>query len=129
MLRDLRDLFRDGGFVRMAAAVALGFGLVDLAHSVVVSFVITPLQRPYHGGGDAIDLLGVSLPLTTTIGGRAVPYGEPLGWALTFLVLLLAVCGLAKLAWREHQECPHCFSMIPLAALVCPACTRDVPDT
>jgi hypothetical protein len=129
VFRDLGDLLRGGSFVRTATAVALGFALVDLLHSIVTSFVISPLRTPYHDeSGDVLDLLGTTLPLQAKIGGRVVPYEDPLNWGLTLLLAVLVVWGLAKLMWHDNRECPHCFSTIPLAAHVCPACTRDVPD-
>ena len=129
MFRELSGLLRNSGFVRTAAAIALGFALVDLLHSFVTSFLITPLRAPYHDqSNNTFEFLGVTVPLQAKVGGRVVPYEEPLNWGVTFLLVVLVVWGLTKLMWRDNWECPHCFSTIPLAAHVCPACTRDVPD-
>ncbi len=131
MLRDFKQFLLRGNVVDLAVAVVIGaaFG------AVVTSFVdnlLTPLVA-IPGTRDFSDL-------RFTISGSDFNYGQFLNDLIAFLLIAAAVFFFvvkpvnALMARRKTEpdvesttkECDFCLSSVPVAAIVCAFCTRDI---
>jgi large conductance mechanosensitive channel len=122
-----------GNLVDLAVAVVVGAAFSGLVTAFVTAF-IGPLLALIGGRPDLNDL-------AFTINGTKFPYGVFLAAAISFLIIavvvyFLVVLPISRLLERlaraeeaSEEQCPHCLSDIPAAAVACAYCTRDVPAT
>jgi large conductance mechanosensitive channel len=131
MLKDFKAFILRGNVVDLAIGVVIGaaFGTVV---SAFVKDLITPL---------------IAIPGTTdfgalkfTISGSDFLYGDFLNELIAFLSIAVAVFFFvvkpvnALMARRKTEpdvesltkECDFCLSSVPVAAIVCAFCTRDI---
>ena len=116
-----------GNVVDLAIGIAIGAAFTAVVQSLV-DHIILPIVAAIFGEPN-FDSLSVS------IGGR-IEYGRFLTVLVSFLLLALVIMFLVKAIRRAtgveaagaqgSRECPHCLTFIPVDALVCLACTRDV---
>ena len=132
-MKDFKAFVLRGNVVDLAVGVVIGAAFGTIVTSLVDN-IITPLisvlRIPDFSRAevDAM-LLGRHL---------VMPYGKVVNAVISFLVIaavifFFVVRPLNRLMGRfdkeeepTHTECPHCLSSIPLEAVVCAFCTRDV---
>jgi len=124
-----------GNLVDLAVAFVIGAAFAALVTGLVKD-LITPLIAAIGGKPDFANL-------TFTINHSKFFYGDFLNLLISFLILaaviyFLVVMPFSSLLERFKptpsepapvQECPHCLSSIPQAAVVCAFCTREVAPT
>ena len=121
-----------GNLVDLAVAFVIGAAFAALVTGLVKD-LITPLIAAIGGKPDFANL-------TFTINHSKFFYGDFINLLIAFLILaaviyFLVVMPFSALLERYKptpsepapvQDCPHCLSSIPQAAVVCAFCTRDV---
>lgn len=131
MLKDFKAFILRGNVVDLAIAVVIGaaFGTVV---ETFVSGILTPLIA-IPGETNFGDL-------EFTIGGGTFAYGAVLDALIAFLLIAFAVFFFvvkpvnALMAKRKTEpevesltkECDFCLSSVPVGAIVCAFCTRDI---
>lgn len=131
MLKDFKAFILRGNVVDLAIAVVIGaaFGTVV---ETFVSGILTPLIA-IPGDTNFGDL-------SFEIGGGTFAYGAVLDALIAFLLIAFAVFFFvvkpvnALMAKRKTEpdvqsttkECDFCLSNVPVGAIVCPFCTRDI---
>jgi large conductance mechanosensitive channel len=121
-----------GNLVDLAVAFVVGAAFAALVTGLVKDF-ITPLIAAIGGQPDFGNL-------SFTLNHSKFAYGDFLNLLISFLIVsavvyFLIVMPFSALLERFKptasepapvQDCPHCLSSIPKAAVVCAFCTRDV---
>jgi large conductance mechanosensitive channel len=121
-----------GNLVDLAVAFVIGAAFSALVTGLVKD-LITPLIAAIGGKPDFANL-------TFTINKSKFFYGDFINLLIAFLILaavvyFFVVAPFSALLERFKptpsepapvQDCPHCLSSIPQAAVVCAFCTRDV---
>ena len=131
MLKDFKAFILRGNVVDLAIAVVIGaaFGTVV---ETFVSGILTPLIA-IPGETNFGDL-------TFEIGGGTFAYGAVLDALIAFVLIAFAVFFFvvkpvnALMAKRKTEpevesvtkECDFCLSSVPVGAIVCAFCTRDI---
>lgn len=122
-----------GNLVDLAVAFVIGAAFAALVTGLVKD-LITPLIAAIGGKPDFANL-------TFTINHSKFFYGDFLNLLISFLILAAVIYFLVVMPFSSLldrfkptpseptpvQDCPHCLSSIPQAAVVCAFCTRDVP--
>ncbi len=121
-----------GNLVDLAVAFVIGAAFAALVTGVVKD-LFTPLIAAIGGKPDFANL-------TFTINHSKFFYGDFINLLITFVIIAavvyyFVVVPFSALLERYKptpsepapvQDCPHCMSSIPQAAVVCAFCTRDV---
>jgi large conductance mechanosensitive channel len=124
LLRDFKSFLLRGNLLEIAVAFVLGVAFA----AVISSFVNDVLMQVIAAIAGKPDFSS----LTFHIGKGVIRYGSFLTALVTFLliaaVLFLVVRLVEKLMPPKAatRDCPNCVSSIPIGAVVCPFCTRDV---
>ncbi len=128
LLTEFKSFAFGGNLVDLAIGIAIGAAFAAVVQSLVDD-IILPIVAAIFGKPN-FDALSVS------IGSGRIEYGRFLTVLVSFLLLALAIMFLVKAIRRAtgveaagaqgSRECPHCLTFIPVDALVCMACTRDV---
>ena len=122
-----------GNVVDLAVAVVIGAAFGAVVQALVKS-LITPLIGAFGGVPDFSEL-------AFTVNGSRFAIGEFINALLSFVILaavayFFVVLPVNKLMDRfrsdepvgpKTRECPLCLSKIPVPAICCAFCTRDVP--
>jgi len=133
MIQEFRDFAIKGNVVDMAVGIVIGVAFAAVVTALVAD-LITPLIAAIGGKPDFANL-------TFTVNGSHFLYGAFVNALLTFLIIAAVIFFLvvkpvnALMARRRTetavesttQACPNCLSEIPVEAVVCAFCTRDVP--
>jgi large conductance mechanosensitive channel len=125
---DLRRFLKTDSVVELVSAVAIGFALFGLIQAVVDDLIRAPIDEGAGGLAGFTEEHGY-----VTIGGRLFDYEDPLFALAIFGVVLLAVALVIRWSRQSifaddlYDSCPHCLAEIPVGALVCSFCTRDLP--
>jgi len=130
-VKDFKAFLLRGNLVDLAVAVVIGIAFAAVVTALVAD-LITPLIAAIGGKADFSNL-------TFTIHHSQFKYGDFINALIAFVTIAAAVFFLVvkpmnALMARRHKDepttkpCPHCLTEIPLAAMVCAACTRDVPS-
>ncbi len=131
MLKDFKAFILRGNVVDLAVGVVIGAAFAAVV-TALVEGIFTPLLA-IPGETNFGDL-------SFTIGGGEFRYGEVINAIISFLVIAAAVFFLvvkpvnALMARRKTEpdvesvtkECDFCLSNVPVAAIVCAFCTRDI---
>ncbi len=131
MLKDFKAFILRGNVVDLAIAVVIGTAFGALVTSFVEN-LLTPLIA-IPGSRDFSDL-------DFTISGSTFAYGNVINALISFLLMAAAVFFFvvkpvnALMARRKTEpevesttkECDFCLSSVPVAAIVCAFCTRDI---
>jgi large conductance mechanosensitive channel len=128
LLSEFKTFAFSGNLVDVAIGIAIGAAFAAVVQSLVDN-VIMPVVAAIFGKPSFHSLHG-------SIRGKRIPYGDFLTSLLSFLllafVILLLVKAIKKATGVEtagaqgNRECEHCKSFIPVDAVVCMYCTRDV---
>ena len=120
-----------GSVVDLAVGVIIGAAFNSVVQALVKSF-FTPL----------ISLLTGNNKLSTlyfTIHGTRINYGDFVNALISFLIVAVVVYFFVVLPMNKLQQysqsdktpttkpCPYCFSVVPIKATRCPACTSQLP--
>ena len=131
MLKDFKAFILRGNVVDLAVGVVIGAAFATVI-TALVEGIFTPLLA-IPGETNFGDL-------EFTIGGGVFRYGAVINAVISFLVIAAAVFFLvvkpvnALMAKRKTEpdvesttkECDFCLSSVPVAAVVCAFCTRDI---
>jgi large conductance mechanosensitive channel len=131
LLKDFKAFILRGNVVDLAIAVVIGTAFGALVTSFVEN-LLTPLIA-IPGTRDFSDL-------EFTISGSTFGYGNVINALISFLLIAGAVFFFvvkpvnALMARRKTEpevesttkECDFCLSSVPVAAIVCAYCTRDI---
>jgi large conductance mechanosensitive channel len=131
MLKDFKAFILRGNVVDLAVGVVIGAAFAAVI-TALVEGIFTPLLA-IPGETNFGDL-------EFTIGGGVFRYGAVINAVISFLVIAAAVFFLvvkpvnALMARRKTEpdvesttkECDFCLSNVPVAAIVCAFCTRDI---
>jgi large conductance mechanosensitive channel len=131
LLKDFKAFILRGNVVDLAVAVVIGAAFGSLVTSLVEN-LLTPLVA-IPGTRDFSDL-------EFTISGSTFGYGRVINALISFLLIAAAVFFFvvkpvnALMARRKTEpdvesttkECDFCLSNVPVAAIVCAFCTRDI---
>lgn len=117
-----------GNLLDVAIGIAIGVAFAAVVQSLVDNLIM-PLVAAIFGQPDFSSLL-------VTVNGSAIKYGSFLTDFVQFLLLALVVLLLVKLIKRltgkeaagaqGNRECDYCKSFVPVDAVVCMYCTRDI---
>ena len=131
MLKDFKAFILRGNVVDLAIAVVIGAAFGTLVESFVEN-LLTPLIA-IPGEADFSEL-------NFTVSGSEFNYGAVINALISFLLIAGAVFFFvvkpvnALMARRKTEpdvesvtkECDFCLSSVPVAAIVCAFCTRDI---
>lgn len=131
MLKDFKAFILRGNVVDLAVGVVIGAAFAAVI-TALVEGIFTPLLA-IPGETNFGDL-------EFTIGGGVFQYGAVINAIISFLVIAAAVFFLvvkpvnALMAKRKTEpdvesttkECDFCLSSVPVGAIVCAFCTRDI---
>ena len=131
MLKDFKAFILRGNVVDLAVGVVIGAAFAAVV-TALVEGIFTPLLA-IPGETNFGDL-------KFTIGGGVFRYGAVINAIISFLVIAFAVFFFvvkpvnALMAKRKTEpdvesttkECDFCLSSVPVAAIVCAFCTRDI---
>ncbi len=131
-MKDFKAFVLRGSVVDLAVGVVIGAAFGAIVTSLVDNLV-SPLINLINLPDFSTAVIEAGDP------GKAgdFQYGLVINALISFLVIaavvfFLVVKPLNRLMGRDkeedptHKECPHCLSSIPIAAVVCASCTRDV---
>lgn len=131
MLKDFKAFILRGNVVDLAVGVVIGAAFAAVVDALVEGIFTPLLAIPGETNfGD----------LNFTIGGGVFAYGAVINAIISFLVIAAAVFFFvvkpvnALMARRKTEpdvesttkECDFCLSNVPVAAIVCAFCTRDI---
>jgi large conductance mechanosensitive channel len=131
MLKDFKAFILRGNVVDLAVGVVIGAAFAAVV-TALVEGIFTPLLA-IPGETNFGDL-------KFTIGGGDFMYGNVINAVISFVVIAFAVFFFvvkpvnALMARRKTEpdvesttkECDFCLSNVPVAAIVCAFCTRDI---
>jgi large conductance mechanosensitive channel len=131
-MKDFKAFVLRGNVVDLAVGVVIGAAFGTIVTSLVAN-VITPLISVLH----IPDFSKAEWTFTALDRMVQLRYGLLVNAILSFLVIaavifFLVVKPLNRLTGRDkdeeatNKECPHCMSSIPIPAVVCAYCTRDL---
>jgi large conductance mechanosensitive channel len=134
-VKDFKEFFVRGNLVETAVGIVIGLAFAAVVMALVAD-LITPLIAAIGGKPDFASL-------SFTIHKSHFLYGHFLNALITFVIIAavifyLVVKPVNALMERYRsapppdpsvKKCPHCLSDIPVAAVACAFCTRDVPAT
>jgi len=123
---DFRVFALSGNVVDLAIGVILGLAfqaVVDsFANDVLLQLIAAIFKVPDFSG------------LSVGINGTQVYYGKTVAALISFLVIAVTLLLLVRLLIRVgmnfraqgNRECDYCKSFVPVDAIVCMFCTRDI---
>ena len=139
MLKEFRDFIARGNVIDLAVAVIIGAAFGKLVTSLVEGVIMPPIGLLLGRVDFAnlfIDLSGqhpASVAEAKTKGLPVIAYGAFINDVVTFLIVAFVVFLIVKSINRFKREeaaathpCPHCLSVIPVAATRCSACCAEL---
>lgn len=131
MLRDFKAFILRGNVVDLAVGVVIGAAFASLIDAFVTDILTQVIAIPGKRSFDEQSF---------TIGGGEFAYGHFLNQLVGFVLIAAAVFFFvvkpvnALMARRKTEpdvesttkECDFCLSSIPVGAIVCAFCTRDI---
>ena len=131
MLKDFKAFILRGNVVDLAIAVVIGTAFAAVVEAVVKGLLTPLLAIPGTRDFGALEF---------TISDSRFAYGAVLNELITFLSIAAVVFFLvvkplnALMALRKTEpdvesvtkECDFCLSSVPVGAIVCAFCTRDI---
>jgi len=142
MLSEFKQFVMKGNVVDLAVGFVVGAAFAK----IVSSFTNDILMPPIGLALGSVDFSGLFLNLSSkhfdtlaaakAAGAPTLNYGLFLNTIIDFLIIAFAVfilvrwvnhlTGASKPAPLSTKECPHCLSVIPIAATKCAHCTSDL---
>ncbi len=145
MIKDFKEFIMRGSMIDLAVGFVIGVAFAAVVNSLVKDIIMPPIGL-LLGGVDFNNLYVVlkegvtaapyaSLDAAQKAGAVTINYGLFISSIITFIivgfVLFLIVRVVSRLRREkavdpDTQDCPYCFSAIPVRATRCPACTSEV---
>jgi large conductance mechanosensitive channel len=145
MIKDFKEFIMRGSMIDLAVGFVIGVAFAAVVNSLVKDIIMPPIGL-LLGGVDFNNLYVVlkdgvtaapyaSLDVAQKAGAVTINYGLFISSIITFVivgfVLFLIVRVVSRLRREkavdpDTQDCPYCFSAIPVKATRCPACTSEV---
>ena len=128
MLKDFKAFVLRGNVVDLAVGVVIG-----AAFGAIVTSLVKDVLTPLLGLVNVPDFSRAVI----TVGEASIRYGLFINAVISFLlvaagVFFLVVRPLNRLMGGRKEEeptareCPHCLSSVPIKAVVCAYCTREI---
>lgn len=131
MLKDFKAFILRGNVVDLAVAVVLGAAFGQVVEAIVKGLLTPLIAIPGETNFGDLDF---------EIGGGVFRYGAVIDEIIAFLLIAAAVFFFivkpvnALMARRKTEpevesttkECDFCLSSVPVAAIVCAFCTREI---
>lgn len=145
-IREFREFIARGNVIDLAVGIIIGTAFNAIVNSLVKDVIMPPVGYLL---GDAdftelyINLSGgeyESLALAQEAGAATINYGVFINTIIDFVIIALVIFVLIKqvnrLKRKEQEEpadpttqnCPYCFSVIPIKATRCPHCTSQLGE-
>jgi large conductance mechanosensitive channel len=128
MLKEFRDFAMRGNVLDLAVGVIIGGAFGKIIGSLV-NDILMPLIGLVLGG---VDFSGQAF----TVGAAVVKWGAFVQAVIDFIIIAFVIFLIIKGANATRkapppadpttQECPYCFSVIPIKATRCPNCTSEL---
>jgi large conductance mechanosensitive channel len=128
MLKEFRDFAMRGNVLDLAVGVIIGGAFGKIIGSLV-NDILMPLIGLVLGG---VDFSGQVF----TVGAAVVKWGAFVQAVIDFIIIAFVIFLIIKGANATRkapppadpttQECPYCFSVIPIKATRCPNCTSEL---
>ena len=146
MLKEFKNFIMRGNVLDMAVGVVMGTAFGGIVNSFVNDVLMPPIGA-LLGGIDFSNLFilikkgttpgpYLSLAQAQEAGAVTLNYGVFINTIISFLIIALAIFivirFLNQLEQKKEapppatQECPFCFTMIPIKAKRCPNCTSEL---
>jgi large conductance mechanosensitive channel len=141
MLREFKEFIARGNVIDLAVAVVIGAAFGKIVTSLVDGVIMPPiglLLGKVDFSNLFVDLSGqhpVSLADAKAKGLPVIAVGAFLNDIIGFLIIAFVIFLIVKSVNRlksdppppaNTKDCPHCLTVIPLAASRCAACCSDV---
>ena len=148
MIKEFREFIMRGSLVDMAVGIIIGIAFGTVVKSLVSDIIMPPIGLAL-GNVDFSNLFAVlkqgipTGPYATVseagaAGAVSINYGIFINNLINFLIVAFAAFMIVKavnnMRRKEEEkaeepatkECPYCFSVIPIKATRCPACTSEL---
>lgn len=146
MLKEFKKFVMRGNVIDMAVGVVMGTAFGGIVNSFVNDVLMPPIGA-LLGGIDFSNLFilikkgttpgpYLSLAQAKEAGAVTLNYGVFINTIISFLIIAMAIFivirFLNQLEQKKEtpppvtQECPFCFTMIPIKAKRCPNCTSEL---
>ncbi len=128
MLREFREFAMRGNVLDLAVAVIIGG-----AFGAIITSLVNDILMPLIG----LALGGVDLSaLAVVVRDAEIRYGAFIQAVVNFLIIAFVIFMIIRTMNRfkkplpvpapTTQDCPHCFTAIPIKATRCPNCTSQL---
>jgi large conductance mechanosensitive channel len=151
MFKDFKAFVMRGNVVDMAVGIIIGAAFGTIVQSFVNDVIMPPIGL-LLGDVDFTDMFAVlkqgeaagpyaTLADAQAAGAVTLNWGVFITTIVTFLIIAFAVFmmirALSNMQKKEEEapaepttkECPHCFTVIPIKATRCPACTSQLQES
>ncbi len=128
MLREFREFAMRGNVLDLAVAVIIG-GAFGAIITSLVNDILMPLIGLAMGGVDFS-------ALAVVVRDAEIRYGAFIQAVVNFLIIAFVIFMIIRTMNRfkkplpvpapTTQDCPHCFTAIPIKATRCPNCTSQL---
>jgi large conductance mechanosensitive channel len=151
MFKDFKAFVMRGNVVDMAVGIIIGAAFGTIVQSFVKDVIMPPIGL-LLGNVDFTDMFAVlrqgdvagpyaTLADAQAAGAVTLNWGVFITTIVTFLIIAFAVFmmirALSNMQRKDEEapaepttkECPHCFTVIPIKATRCPACTSQLQES
>ena len=145
MIKDFKEFIMRGSMIDLAVGFVIGVAFAAVVNSLVKDIIMPPIGL-LLGGVDFNNLYVVlkdgvtaapyaSLDAAQKAGAVTINYGLFISSIITFIIVGFVLFLIVRVVNRlrrekavdpDTQDCPYCFSAIPVKATRCPACTSEV---
>ena len=143
MLKEFREFAVKGNVMDMAVGIIIGAAFGKIVTSLVEDVIMPPiglLLGKVDFANLFISLSGGSYPSVAAAkaaGAVTINYGMFINQIISFVIVAFAVFMIVRMINRLRREevveeaatekpCPHCCTLIPIAATRCPHCTSEL---
>lgn len=137
-MQEFKEFAMRGSVIDLAVGVVVGGAFSKIVSTLVDDLIMPPLSL-LTGGINFSDKLIVLKPASAGVKAVTLNYGDFLTNLLDFLLIAFVIFLLIKQinnlkrlgqkpADPTTKNCPYCFSIIPIKATKCSACTADLPN-
>ena len=145
MFKEFKEFIMRGSMIDLAVGFVIGVAFAAVVNSLVKDIIMPPIGL-LLGNVDFNNLYVVlkegvtaapyaSLDAAQKAGAVTINYGLFISSIITFIIVGFVLFLIVRVVNRlrrekvvdpDTQDCPYCFSAIPVKATRCPACTSEV---